>query len=191
MDAIAALRYDGYSYRDQTISELSAVDAPTRAFWLWLVVPYEALVFSLALGVFSAARRRAVGLIGWFVFVFALTGIAWPFAPMHQREVLAAGGGTTSDTMHLVLAGVTSVCFMGMTIAASVAFRGRFRLYSIATIAGLLVFGSLISVGSVGVADNEQTSWLGIYERINVFGAMLWMGVFGLKLRRDLDPLRA
>jgi hypothetical protein len=26
---------------------------------------------------------------------------AVPFAPMHLRETLAAGGGTLSDTMHL------------------------------------------------------------------------------------------
>ena len=31
-------------------------------------------------------------------------GLLWPFAPMHQREVLAAGGATPSDTLHQVLA---------------------------------------------------------------------------------------
>jgi hypothetical protein len=28
-----------------------------------------------------------------------VTGFFWP--PMHQREVLAAGGGTRTDTMHI------------------------------------------------------------------------------------------
>ena len=32
MDLTASLAHDGYSYRDQTISELSAFGAPTRAF---------------------------------------------------------------------------------------------------------------------------------------------------------------
>jgi hypothetical protein len=32
MDLLATWRYDGYSYTDQTISELSAVGAPTRSF---------------------------------------------------------------------------------------------------------------------------------------------------------------
>ena len=34
MDAVAALLYDGYSYTDQTISELSAIGAPTRSLWV-------------------------------------------------------------------------------------------------------------------------------------------------------------
>src|SRR5512133_3960079 len=32
MDVVGSLRYPGYSYIDQTISELSAEGAPTRAF---------------------------------------------------------------------------------------------------------------------------------------------------------------
>src|SRR5687768_7337309 len=55
MDLAAALRYEGYSYKTQTISELSAVDAPTRTMWLWLAFPYEALVLAFGAGVILAA----------------------------------------------------------------------------------------------------------------------------------------
>ena len=46
---------------------------------------------------------------------------------MHQREVLAAGGGTLSDTMHVVLGGVTVfLMFLAIGFGAT-AFGKRFR----------------------------------------------------------------
>jgi len=63
----------------------------------------------------------------------AVTGLAWPFAPMHLREVLVRDGGTLTDTMHIVL-GIVSVLLMLIVIGfGAVAFGKRFRLYSIAT----------------------------------------------------------
>ncbi|MBX6342860.1 MAG: DUF998 domain-containing protein, partial [Thermomicrobiaceae bacterium] len=44
-DVVGSLRYPGYSYLDQTISELSAEGAPTRTFMLVLSgIPYAALL---------------------------------------------------------------------------------------------------------------------------------------------------
>jgi hypothetical protein len=185
IDAIASLRYAGYDYRDQTISELSAVQAPTRTLWLWLVGPYELLVFATAAGVLMAARRRAHSIVGWLLLAYAISGLAWPFAPMHQREALAAGGGTGSDTMHLVLAGVTSALFFAMIVAGAIGCGSRFRIYSVATLVGLAVFGSLVRLQSPALADNEPTPWIGFFERINVFGAMLWIAVFAFAVRPD------
>jgi hypothetical protein len=62
---------------------------------------------------------------------------------MHQREVLAAGGGTLSDTMHVVLGGVkVFLMFLAIGFGAT-GFGKRFRLYSIASIVVLLAFGGL------------------------------------------------
>jgi hypothetical protein len=186
MDLAAALRYEGYSYKSQTISELSAVDAPTRTMWLWLAFPYEALVLAFGAGVILAAgTNRWVRIVGVLVVAYAIVGLAWPFAPMHQREVLAAGGGDWRDTMHLVLAGVTSLLFLLIMGFGSLAFGKAFRLYTFATIGVLFVFGAFVALQSPSLADNESTPWLGITERINVFSAMLWMAVFaGALLRR-------
>ncbi len=48
MDVVASVAYDGYSYKDQTISELSAIGAPTRTFWLIMGVFYQVLAFGFA-----------------------------------------------------------------------------------------------------------------------------------------------
>ena len=58
-------------------------------------------------------------------------GQFWP--PMHQRAVLAAGGGTLTDTLHLVWAAITGVFFMFIVGFGAAALGKRFRVYSIAT----------------------------------------------------------
>ena len=183
MDVAASLAYDGYSYRDQTISELSATGAPTRPFWLGVSVLYEALAFAFAFGVLLiAGSRRRISIVGWLLLASAASGLLWWLAPMHQRVVLAAGGGTWQDTMHLALGGVSSVLFFGMIGVGAFAFGWRFRLYSLVTVGLMLVFGMLMNLQVEAVSNNEATPWLGVYERIAIEGAMLWEAVFAAVL---------
>jgi hypothetical protein len=186
MDTIAALRYDGYRYADQTISELSAIDAPTRSFWLPPGLVYSGLTLAFGLGVWaSAGKKRSLRAVGIMAAVVGLTGfVGWPFAPMHQREVLAAGGETWADTMHLVLGGVNSLLFVMSIAIGARAFGQRFRHYSIATVLIVLVAGALTGLDAPKVAANEPTPWLGIIERIAVFGSMLWYAVLAIGLLR-------
>jgi hypothetical protein len=183
MDVVASLAYDGYSYKDQTISELSAIDAPTRPFWLVMSVFYQVLAFAFALGVLAAAgERRKIRIVGWLLLVAAVGGLLWWFAPMHQRDVLAADGGTWQDTMHLVAGAISSVLFFSMIGVGAFAFGWRFRWYSLATVGLMLVFGTLMNMDVQAVGDNEATPWLGIWERIAIEGAMLWEAMFAAVL---------
>ena len=183
MDVVASLAYGGYSYRDQTISELSAIGAPTRTFWLVMSVFCQVLGFAFAFGVLALAQgHRRVRIVGWLLLAGAFVGLLWWIAPMHQREVLAAGGGTWQDTMHLVTGGITSVIFFAMIGVGAFAFDWRFRLYSLATVGLMLAFGTLMNMDVAKVGDNEPTPWLGIWERIAIEGAMLWQAMFAVML---------
>lgn len=183
MDAVASLAYDGYSYRDQTISELSAIGAPTRPFWLVMSAVYQLLSFAFAFGVLAlAGDRRKVRIAGWLLLGAALGGLLWWLAPMHQREILAAGGGTWQDTMHLVTGAVSSVFFFAMIGVGGFAFGRRFRWYSLITVGLMIVFGALMNSQVEAVGDNQPTPWLGIWERITVEGAMLWEATFAAVL---------
>lgn len=185
MDVIATLRYDGYSYTDWTISELSAIGAPTRTMWIAAGVVYQLLAFAFAFGVLRlAGQKRTLRIAGWILLVSAVVGPLWWFAPMHQREVLAAHGGDWRDTMHLVLAGISSLEYFALMGAAAFAFGRGFRMYTFAAIAVMLVFGMLMNTMVEDVADNAETPWLGIWERITVEGAMLWQAVFAVVLVR-------
>jgi hypothetical protein len=190
-DALAATRYGGYSYTSQTISELSAVDAPTRPLWTPLGFVYSAMMVLFAAGVWLASGpKRALRVVAGLVAAIGITGIlAWPFAPMHRREVLAAGGATFSDTLHIVLATVDSLCFMlSMAIGAS-ALGARFRRYSIATIVTAGSFGALTGPRAPKVQRNQPTPWIGVTERIMIFGSMLWYAVLAIALMRRKEPL--
>src|SRR5829696_5537394 len=105
---IWAVRYEGYSLVSQVPSELSAIGAPTQRVWALLGPIYTALVTAFGWGVWkSAGGNRALRTVGGAILAYGSLGLLWPFAPMHQREALAAGGATLGDTMHVVLGAVT------------------------------------------------------------------------------------
>ena len=183
MNIFVPMQFDGYSYASQTVSELSAIGAPTRPIWVWLGLLYTVLVVAFGLGVWgSAARNRPLRVVGGLMVVSGVIGLFWP--PMHQREVLAAGGGTLTDTMHIVFSMVTVLLMLLALGFGAAAFGKRFRLYSIATIVLLLVFGALTGVDAPAVGANEPTPWIGVWERINIGVYMLWVVVLAIALLR-------
>jgi hypothetical protein len=182
---IWAIRYEGYSPVSQVPSELTAIGAPTRALWAQLGWVYTVLVTAFGFGLWtSAGRNRALRAVGGLILAYASLGLLWPFAAMHQREVLAAGGGTSSDTMHVALGGVT-VCLMFLAIGFGVtAFSARFRIYSIATIIVLLTFGALTFIEAPRLQANLPTPWIGLWERINISVFLLWVAVLAAAVLR-------
>ena len=93
MNAFVPMLWEGYSSASQTVSELSAIGAPTRSTWVPLGIVYSLLAAAFGWGVLqSAGQIRTLRVVGWLIVANALLGLAWP--PMHQREVLAVGGGT-------------------------------------------------------------------------------------------------
>jgi hypothetical protein len=183
------MQWEDYRSMDQTISELSAIDAPTRALWVLPGTAYTLLVLAFACGIWmSAGANRALRRARWPILAYALLGLLWPFAPMHLREVLAAGGGTVSDTVHLVLAGVTvPLMFLAIIFAAS-AFGRRFQQYSIASVVVLTVCGVLTFIGAPSIGANLPTPWLGLWERINLAAFLVWVAVLSTILLRQHDP---
>ena len=188
MTVFIAMQWEGYSSASQTISELSAIDAPTRSLWLPPAELYTALVTAFGWGVWmSAGRIRALRIVGGLVIVYGALGLVWPFAPMHLREALAAGGGTLSDTLHIVLASVTVILMLLAMAFGAAAFGSRFRLYSIASLVILMVFGALTFLDAPGIAANLPTPWIGVWERINVGVFLLWVVVLATALLRMGD----
>jgi len=183
---IGAIGSEDYSRLSQTPSELSAIGAPTRSLWTLLGAVYTVLVTAFGCGVWaSAGRDRALRIVGGLLVAYGSLGLLWPFAPMHQREVLAAGGGTRGDTMHVILASATVLLmFVAMGIAAR-AFGKRFRLYSIASIVVLVAFGALTFWDAPHVQANLSTPWIGLWERINISVFLLWVVVLAMVLLRS------
>ena len=186
---IWAIRYEGYSLISQVPSELTAIGAPTRTLWAQLGWIYTVLEAAFGFGLWRwAGHNRALRIVGGLILAHASLGLLWPFAAMHQREVLAAGGGTPSDTLHLVLAGVTVfLMFLAIGFGAA-AFGTRFRVYSIAAIVVLLAFGGLTFLEAPRVQANLPTPWIGLWERINISVFLLWVVMLAAVLWRTGVP---
>jgi hypothetical protein len=122
-------------------------------------------------------RFAAVGLAGKEVLGLVVT----LFFPIHLRGV----EGTLSDIMHGILTGAGVLLFMFPAMGfGATAFGKVFRLYSIGTILIFLVCGALAGMDGPRLAANLPTPWLGVWERINIFGYMLWVVVLAINLLR-------
>jgi hypothetical protein len=186
MTATVALRYEGYSAASQTISELSAIGAPTRPLWVGLGFAYTLLVTAFGWGIrLSAHGNRPLRVVGGLLVAYGLTGLVWPLAPMHQRAVLEAGGGSFSDTMHIALSIVTVLLMLIAIGYGAAAFGRRFRLYSIGTIVILAAFGVLTGRDGPRISANLPTPWLGVWERIDIGVFLLWVVVLAIVLLRQ------
>lgn len=179
------IRYPGYDPISQTVSELSAWDVPTRTLWVWLGLLWSALMAAFAAGVWqSGSRRQSLRVSAILLAAYVLAGLAYPFASMHTREVLAAGGATAADTAHLIIVSVTSALMMAAMISAAVALDLWFRLYTTATILLLIGFGVLTAGDAPAFQANLPTPWAGLWKRVNIMTTLAWVVVLALLLIR-------
>lgn len=181
MNVVVAMQWPDYSSAEQTVSELSAIGAPTRRLWIALGIPYALLMTAFGGGVrLSAGPSRPLRAAGDLLIAYGLVSLFWPLAPMHLR----GDGFTLTDTMHIAFA-MASVLLMFLAVGCAAAALGaRFRLYSAATVVVLLAFGTLTSLAAPRVAAGLPTPRLGIWERVDIGGFLLWVVVLAIALLR-------
>jgi hypothetical protein len=180
-DVLAAARYEGYSILSRTIGELSALGAPTRMLAVALAVAYDVLVIGFGVAAWEAARgKRAVRVTGALLIAYGAVGLAAPFFPMHPRGAPAS----LTDATHLALT-IASAILVVLQLAYGSAAAGRgFRLYSLATLAVVLVLGALAGWEVPRIAAGAPTPWIGAIERICVGAHLAWVAVFALVLEQ-------
>jgi hypothetical protein len=178
---LGAMRWDGYSSTYQTVSELIAINAPSAPLVVPLFLVYSILMFAFGLGVWRSSDHKRVLRIGaCFIVAKEVLGLAATlFTPMHMR-----GQETTlTDTMHALLTGVgVFLCMFPAIGLAATAFGKQFRLYSIGTMLIFIVFGIVSFLAAPQLAANQPTPLLGVWERVNIFGYLLWIVVLAITL---------
>ena len=181
-DIVSAMSWEGYSYTNQTVSELRAMGAPTRPLLVPILLAYALLEIAFGLGVRGAAgQRRVLRIAGVLLIGLGVVDLVAPFSPMHLRGTES----TLTDTMHIILTVVTVLLILLIIGFGAVAEGKRFRLYSIATILILALCGAWAFLDAPRIAANLPTPWVGVRERINIYGFMLWMLVLAIALLRD------
>lgn len=181
IDVITPLQHPGYhNFTSQMVSELMAVGAPTRHLLIWLLTPYNLLVFAFSAGVWASAQGRhlvrltATALVGYGIVSTA--GLF--FFPMDLRGTV----GSQRDARHIAATFVMSIFIVAVMAFGAFAQGKRFRLYSLATIAIVVVFGTL--AGFLARPMPGPTPGLGLAERINIYATMLWMASLAASLWR-------
>lgn len=184
MDVVGSLRYEGYSYLDQTISELGAEGAPTRVFIAVLSgIPYAVLLIAFGVGIWLAAGERRAGRVTAVVLIAeAVWGVAGGLLfPMAMR----GAESTLRNDMHAVYGVGMPILFLLAIGFGSRLFGKRFRYFSYGTALVALVFGLLVTFQAPNVPANEPTPWIGFEERANAYLGMLWIALLAIGLLRS------
>jgi hypothetical protein len=184
-DLFAIARAPGYRPMRESISELTAVGAPTRPLVTALRVTGDALLAAFATGVMvTAGDNRALEATGRLVAAnAALDAVATAALPRDYASPTWAPRNTANTL--LMAAGVG--CFMAAMGTGGVALRGRFRAFS----PGIpLSYGLLTALSLLFRSRDEPPSSTGAQERTMAYSYQVWIAVLaGLLLRRrSLSP---
>jgi hypothetical protein len=184
---LGALQWKGYDWTTRSVSELFALDAPSRPLVATAFLVYGVLMIAFGVGVWmSAGHKRSLRILGGLLVRYTLVGLPGPlFFSMHT---MVRGGGAQgmapSDVMHIILTAALVLLILFSTGVGATAFGTPFRLYSIGTLLVVLVFGALAGVQSGQMAANLPTPWMGVEERLNIFGYMLWVVILAIGVLR-------
>lgn len=182
-DLASSLSYDGYQWADQAVSELFAVEAPTRNFVVVMFTVYNALLFAFALGILRVSdQRRALRIIAFLLAASAVLGLITDlFAPMHARGFQQGSTGQ----WHIILTGVQTLFIFAMLAAGTRVLERWFRVASWVVIAILLVAGPVTALLTGDMEVSEPSPWMGVAERVLIYTYLLWTGALAVSLLRE------
>ena len=175
-DIIAGNLYNGYSFNEQTVSELFAIGAPTSQLVVTLFTISSLLFIAFALGIWYLANdKRILRALSLMILGNAVNSLLlWNFFPMHMRGIQPS----FTDTMHGILA-INPFVLVSLILGA-VYFKNWFRYYSIATILLLMIMVVFAVPKALLVYENRPTPGLGIMERTSQYGHQLWHAMLAM-----------
>src|SRR5215216_7608 len=110
-DIVAALRWEGYSYTAQSVSELRAIDAPTRAFLMPILFLYGLFEFAFGIGIWvDDAHKRSLRITGILLVTLGALDLSGYFFPLHLSEEASS----FANTMHVIMTAVTVLLILAI-----------------------------------------------------------------------------
>lgn len=175
-DVIGALNYPGYEWTRQAVSDLTAVDAPSKAI---------AGQFSSVHGLFSVVTNallcilvinmKKVLRIGIYLFaaMHSVSAIGYKFFPLTSSGY----DGSFSSFMHtyVVTALVVILSIVSLVVIAVGSFKDHRKKLGIGAIIALVC----MLMGPVGMAACPIEIF-GVVERFSTYSAVVFTGVLGV-----------
>jgi hypothetical protein len=183
-DLLSGLLYDGYSFRAQAISELSAYGSPVRPLMVACITVHGLLLGAFGLGILRVAdESRALRWTGTLLLASVVATLPLhPFFPMSSRGMEPG----SNDTMHLILTMAFGLLVLGSVACSAIARRGWFRVCAMVSLAVILTFGWLAGAVIPDIAKGVPTPWVGAFERVNAYAYFAWIVVLALVLMRRI-----
>jgi hypothetical protein len=181
-DITAALQWGQYDFSSQGVSELAAWEAPTRSFMVKIFLIYNFLVVAFSAGILithnSSFTLRITGIL---ILLYAIDGLAgFLLFPVHSRGVDETMAATS--TMHIIIT-AAEVLFILLSVGFGAFADGKvFRKFSIIILLMVAFFGFWAGMDIPKIMADLPTPWLGVKERVNIYGYMLWLLVLSVTL---------
>lgn len=181
-DVFTGLQWEGYSFKDQTISELGAIGAPSQALFSAMLFPTYLLLIAFGAGIWRAdSDSRKLRIAGGLLVLFGIIAVTiGPFVAMYPRGTEQEIAGA----LHLIEGAVEMSILLAAMGCAAIALGRPFRLYTIATVAVMLIFGAWSATDIPRIEAGLSTPWVGVKERIYWYAYQIWFISLALVLLR-------
>jgi len=175
----------GYSHLSEAVSELIATGAPNKPLLDPIFSFYNLLTFAFAIGLFLIVRSdnqyrvKVSDTFGaLFLILEGIFGLVTIFFPQDPGGVPT----TFTGTMHIVLAGLSSLASMLAILLMGFWFKNiphlrKFSTYSFISVAIVFLSGGL---AAASVATKSPIA--GLLERVTIGGFLQWLFVIALNL---------
>jgi hypothetical membrane protein len=180
-----SLRND-YSFLYNTISELTLANAPNLIIMSALFAIYNISIFIFGLGAFidkeidKSKKFRAANLM---IALVGFLGLLLIFFPQDPRTAAV----TLTGTLHIALAGITSLFTLICVILMGINFRKVLAWKSFSTFSIVSFIVILVSGGMAAMSVASNSGYGGLFERITIFAFMIWVIVYSYLIIKKLQ----
>lgn len=179
------IAYPGYNWMGQAVSDLSAVNAPSKMLWNQLASLYGVcgMVSVMMVCVFIQGRLNKLLRVGIYLFAVMnwVSSVGYTMFPVTD----SGNAGTFQDVMHIY---VVTILVVLLSVAALVVIiiggcrEKKYKSLAVWASAALL----LMLAGAIGI-NVVPLEYFGIPERFSVFAATGFNAVLGVYLFRGFE----
>ena len=180
------LAYPNYNWMTQAVSDLSAVNAPSKMLWNQLSSLYVVcgMVSIMAVCLFIQQKLNKMLRVGVYLFAIMnwISAIGYAMFPLSGSE----NAGTFQDIMHIYVVTVLVVIFSIISLIVIMIGGYRDKQYRSLAICATIAFLFMV-IGAIGTGAVPK-DYFGIPERFSVFAATGFNAVLGIYLFKGFLP---